>query len=87
MIHDGAGDTARSLSSSNLGLAYGRVSLVVDEDGVWPVAFERLAKTIRATLRGDVVCVEHVGSTAVPGLVSKPIIDVAVGLAEGADIS
>jgi GrpB-like predicted nucleotidyltransferase (UPF0157 family) len=35
---------------------------------------------------GDLaVAIEHVGSTAVPGLVAKPILDLAVGLAPGAD--
>ncbi len=44
-------------------------------------AGRRLADAIREKLGNSVVGVEHVGSTAVPGLAAKPIIDLAVGLA------
>jgi GrpB-like predicted nucleotidyltransferase (UPF0157 family) len=81
------GDAACGRASGNVGLEYGRVALVVDEDGAWPVAFERFADAIRASVPGDAVRIEHVGSTAVPGLVSKPIIDIAIGLADATNVS
>ena len=45
---------------------------------MWPVEFERL-RTRAAGAVGDVtVAIEHVGSTAVPGLAAKPVIDMVV---------
>jgi GrpB-like predicted nucleotidyltransferase (UPF0157 family) len=47
--------------------------------------FGRLAAELAARLGNMAVAIEHVGSTAVPGLVAKPIVDIAIGLASGAD--
>lgn len=71
--------TALELAASGLGLDYGTVVLV-ESDERWPLAFARLARDLKACLGHAAVEIEHVGSTAVPGLVSKPILDVAVGL-------
>jgi GrpB-like predicted nucleotidyltransferase (UPF0157 family) len=67
-----------------LGLTYGQVRLVESDPG-WPRAFEHLAAELRAALGKLAVAIEHVGSTAVPGLVAKPILDLAIGLARDAD--
>lgn len=48
---------------------------IVDYDPRWPGEFERLAARARAALGPLVLRVEHVGSTAVPGLAAKPVID------------
>jgi GrpB-like predicted nucleotidyltransferase (UPF0157 family) len=66
-----------SFGDTELGLAYGQVRLV-DSDSAWPRAFERLAAELRTALGELAVAVEHVGSTAVPGLVAKPILDLVV---------
>jgi hypothetical protein len=58
------------LGDSALGLAYGQVRLVPSNPG-WPGAFRRLAVELQATLGDLAVAVEHVGSTAVPGLAAK----------------
>lgn len=50
---------------------------IVDYDPRWPAMFEEEAARLRATLP-DVLAVEHFGSTAVPNLASKPIIDILV---------
>ncbi len=71
--------TALALAAGGLGLDYGTVVLV-ESDERWPAAFERLARDLMACLGDAAVAIEHVGSTAVPGLISKPILDVAVGL-------
>lgn len=42
----------------------------------WPELYEREAAAIRAALGGQVVQLEHIGSTSVPGLAAKPIIDI-----------
>src|SRR6516165_7493791 len=51
----------------------------------WPALFRREAARVRATLGERVLQLEHVGSTAVPGLAAKPIIDMALAVADSAD--
>ncbi|MEY2461383.1 MAG: hypothetical protein QOG30_3213 [Acidimicrobiaceae bacterium] len=85
-------DTARALQTcgvidfgaAGLGLAYGTVRLV-PADPEW--------STIARTLSDDIAQavpalqgVEHVGSTAVPGLLSKPIVDLALGMQPDSDV-
>jgi GrpB-like predicted nucleotidyltransferase (UPF0157 family) len=53
---------------------------VVDYDPCWPARFEAEAVRVRAALGDDVIAVEHMGSTAVPALAAKPVIDMSVGL-------
>lgn len=50
--------------------------VVADYDPAWPALFERFAEPLRAALPN--ASVEHVGSTAVPGLAAKPIVDIDV---------
>ena len=53
--------------------------VVVDYDPHWPVAFATIRATLEAALAGvPVIGIEHVGSTSVPGLAAKPIIDIDV---------
>jgi len=47
-------------------------------DEGWPGAYEEHRRRIVAALGARAVAVEHIGSTAVPGLAAKPIIDVAL---------
>jgi GrpB-like predicted nucleotidyltransferase (UPF0157 family) len=51
---------------------------VVPYDPEWPRTFEVLQASLRRALGDIVVEVEHVGSTAVPGLAAKPILDLDV---------
>jgi GrpB-like predicted nucleotidyltransferase (UPF0157 family) len=53
---------------------------VVDYDSAWSRLFAEESERIRAALGDAVVAIEHIGSTAVPGLAAKPVIDVLVGL-------
>ncbi|PSN11771.1 GrpB family protein [filamentous cyanobacterium CCT1] len=41
----------------------------------WPLAFEQEAARLRELLGDDLVAIHHIGSTSVPGLAAKPIID------------
>ena len=62
--------------------------VIADYDPAWPVAFERERDAIVAALgeaMGGVVAIEHIGSTSVPGLAAKPIIDIAIGVRQVAD--
>jgi GrpB-like predicted nucleotidyltransferase (UPF0157 family) len=54
-------------------------------DGAWPERFEREARRIRDALGERALRVEHAGSTAVPGLAAKPIVDVVLVVADPAD--
>ena len=53
----------------------------------WPRLFVREAERVRATLGPRVLMLEHAGSTSVPGLAAKPIIDMVLGVADSADES
>jgi GrpB-like predicted nucleotidyltransferase (UPF0157 family) len=59
--------------------------VVVDYDPAWPSIARRLIEEVRAACGGLLVQVEHIGSTAVPGLAAKPIIDLMPGLARPED--
>jgi GrpB-like predicted nucleotidyltransferase (UPF0157 family) len=50
----------------------------VEYDPAWPALFAREEARIRATLGDRVVRLEHTGSTSVPGLAAKPIIDMTM---------
>ena len=60
------------------------VTLVQPYDRAWPSYFERI-KAFLESGAGDVGCmIEHVGSTAIPGMTAKPIIDVDIVAEQGA---
>jgi GrpB-like predicted nucleotidyltransferase (UPF0157 family) len=60
--------------------------IVVDYDPGWPAMFRRLGDRAMAALGDVALGVEHVGSTAVPDLAAKPIIDLDVVVRSNADI-
>jgi GrpB-like predicted nucleotidyltransferase (UPF0157 family) len=62
----------------------GRIVLA-DYDPAWPERYRREAGRVRAALGGRALLLEHVGSTAVPGLAAKPIVDVVLEVADPAD--
>ncbi|MDI1479031.1 GrpB family protein [Polyangium sp. y55x31] len=55
---------------------------IVAYDPRWPLEYEAESARVRAALGPVVVAIEPFGSSAVPGLVSKPIIDILVGVAD-----
>ncbi len=54
-------------------------------DPSWPVRYQREERRIRAVLGGRALAIEHVGSTAVPGLAAKDRIDIDLIVADPAD--
>jgi GrpB-like predicted nucleotidyltransferase (UPF0157 family) len=52
--------------------------VVVDYDPEWPRVFEALRAGVWEAVRDSAVGIEHIGSTSVPGLAAKPIIDMAI---------
>lgn len=47
-------------------------------DPKWPVLYEQEANRLRSALGGWILDIEHIGSTAIPGMPAKPIIDIAI---------
>lgn len=63
--------------------------LVVEYDPAWPLRFERLRREYAEAMAAagvPVVAIEHVGSTAVPGLAAKPVIDCDI-VVDGQDVA
>jgi GrpB-like predicted nucleotidyltransferase (UPF0157 family)/ligand-binding SRPBCC domain-containing protein len=58
---------------------------IVDCDPAWPQLFAREAAKVRNALGAAALRVEHVGSTSVPGLAAKPIVDMLLEVADSAD--
>jgi GrpB-like predicted nucleotidyltransferase (UPF0157 family) len=58
---------------------------VVESDPDWPSTYADLATWVRGTLGRRVLTIEHVGSTAVPGLAAKPVIDIDLTVVDSAD--
>ncbi len=52
--------------------------VIVDYDPGWPLEFERLRDRVAAAVGDLAVAIEHIGSTAVPGLAAKPVIDLVI---------
>jgi GrpB-like predicted nucleotidyltransferase (UPF0157 family) len=62
-----------------------RPIVITDYDPGWPQRFEAQRNRLRAALGPTAERIEHIGSTAVPGLAAKPIIDILVTVADPAD--
>jgi GrpB-like predicted nucleotidyltransferase (UPF0157 family) len=58
---------------------------VIDYDPAWPAAFDVLADRLRHALADRVLGLEHVGSTSVPGLAAKPVIDIDLTVVDSSD--
>ncbi len=68
-----------------MAIGLGPVASVVDYDPQWPALFEEERGRIVAAIGPWLARLEHVGSTAVPGLAAKPILDILAGLRALAD--
>lgn len=58
--------------------------MLVDYDARWPLLFDEIAASLRR-IGNDTWVIEHIGSTAVPGIKAKPMIDLAVRLSNESD--
>ena len=57
---------------------------LVEYDSAWPERYSLVEQEIREALGGAALQIEHVGSTSVPGLAAKPIIDIVLVVAQSA---
>jgi GrpB-like predicted nucleotidyltransferase (UPF0157 family) len=55
-----------------------RELVIADYDPVWPKIYGEHEARVRAALGASALQIEHIGSTSVPGLAAKPIIDILV---------
>lgn len=77
-------EAMRAATIGELQVLNGQVQL--DEyDPAWPALFAREAARIRDVLGERVRLLEHVGSTSVPGLAAKPIIDLVLAVPDSTD--
>lgn len=54
--------------------------IVVPYDGKWQTEFEEIAKRLRETIGDQALRIDHIGSTAIPGLDAKPVIDIQISV-------
>jgi len=64
---------------SDLGVQRGKV-IVVPFDSSWKKEFEKEKEKLLDTFGNKIINIEHIGSTAIPGLCAKPIIDINVAI-------
>lgn len=64
---------------------YATKVVIADYNPAWPSWFEWDRERIAATLGTTALSIDHVGSTSVPGLPAKPIIDIMLRVADSAD--
>ena len=64
-----------------------RAIVIAEYDPEWPARFQAEAERIRTALGPQARRIEHMGSTAVPGLAAKPIVDILVTVDDPADES
>lgn len=60
---------------------------IADYNPDWPKRFETHARIIADALGGSALRIEHIGSTSVPGLAAKPVIDILVVVEDSANES
>src|SRR5215472_346191 len=66
-------------------MALSSLILIVESDPSWPDIFRREADRIVSLLGSRALRIEHIGSTSVPGLAAKPIIDILLVVGDSSD--
>jgi GrpB-like predicted nucleotidyltransferase (UPF0157 family) len=78
--------TAKEQNPSNDRILIGgrerREIVIVDYDSSWPTRYRAELARVQAALGDAALRIEHIGSTAVPGLAAKPIVDLLVTVAD-----
>jgi GrpB-like predicted nucleotidyltransferase (UPF0157 family) len=59
--------------------------IVADYDPAWAARFRQEETRIRAALGEAALAIEHIGSTSVPGLAAKPIVDILLVVEDSSD--
>jgi GrpB-like predicted nucleotidyltransferase (UPF0157 family) len=74
------------MNTGGIGLKRGSVR-VVPYDPDWPIYFQAERDLLRSTLGASVLEIRHIGSTAIPGMPAKPILDILAAVGNLADVS
>ena len=69
-----------AVSGPNLRLCSSNMIEICSPNSDWPKQFAAAAAALRAILGDDALAIEHIGSTAVPGLGAKDVIDIQVSV-------
>ena len=80
--------TEKEIKRAAVGLTQKQISgrvVLVDYDPAWPMLFDKEEDRIRSALGPKALSIEHVGSTSVPGIPAKPIIDILLVVERSAD--
>jgi GrpB-like predicted nucleotidyltransferase (UPF0157 family) len=77
-------DRLRAITIGELKPLDGRIALA-EYDPAWPRQFEREAARIRGALAERALAIEHCGSTSVPGLAAKPLLDILLVVANSGE--
>jgi len=64
------------------GLKRGTVKLVEKDGGEWAQLFEKEKRLLLDTFGDKIIAIEHVGSTAIPGVSAKPLIDMNIAISK-----
>lgn len=67
------------MSTKPIGLKRGTVELL-PYNKQWAIEFEKAKKQLLSALGNNAKAIEHIGSTSVPGLAAKPVIDISIGV-------
>jgi GrpB-like predicted nucleotidyltransferase (UPF0157 family) len=80
-------DREAELQAARIGKVevHGKPIELVEYDPAWPRLYDGEAEKIRAALGEQAIGLEHAGSTSVPGLAAKPIIDIVLTVPDSAD--
>ena len=74
------------MNRGSIGLKRGTVRLL-PYDPDWPMYFQAEKDMLRNALGASVLEIRHIGSTAIPGMPAKPIIDILAAVKNLADVS
>lgn len=74
-----------ALKQNKIGLKRGTVKLM-PYDPKWPDLFNKEKALLQKTFGDQILAIEHIGSTAIPGISAKPIIDIEIGV-ESLDVA
>ena len=75
------GDRERYLDAVLIGGREQVTIVIAEPDDAWPERFAELKRRVERALSSTALSVEHIGSTSVPGLAAKPIVDMLLTVA------